>query len=267
MRLVVSQFAPTTDIGANVTTIETLAQRAAAEGARVVVLPEAAMYPGLAGPEELARCAQPLDGLFVQALVSLAARLDIVLVAGMHEALEGRRPYNTVVAVNGDGVLAAHRKYLVYDAFGTRESDGVSVGVPQADVFDVDGLRLGLITCYEVRFPETARALIDAGAEVLVVCSAWPLAPGKEDHFVTMVRARALENTVYVAAAGDCSPGMVGRSHVVDPLGYVVAGLGEEQGHVGAELDPARIARARETLPVLAQRRRHLLDREATARP
>jgi predicted amidohydrolase len=199
-----------------------------------------------------------LDDSFVKDLSAIAAERGVVLTVGMYEGAGDGQPYNTVVVVGPEGLLAHHRKFMVYDAFGYCESDNVTVAEPQADVFEVDGVKVGLITCYEVRFPEAARRLVDRGADLLVVCSAWPIAPGKEDHFITMVRARALENTVYVAASGDCSKWMVGRSHVVDPLGYQTAGLAADPGHVCAEVDLSRLARARQTLPVLEQRRLHL---------
>jgi predicted amidohydrolase len=260
VRISVCQFAPAHDVQENLVTIAGLAGEASATGAQLAVFPEAAMYHCMSPAPELQAAAEPLDGPFVAALTDLARSLGLVLVVGMYEVSGEEKPYNTVVAVGPDGMLARHRKYLVYDAFGFRESDYVEVARPAADTFAVGGLTVGLITCYEVRFPECARRLVDAGADLLAVSSAWPIAQGKEDHFVTMVRARALENTVYVAASGDCSPTMVGRSHVIDPLGYQLAGLGNEPGQAGCELDPGRLARARETLPVLAQRRHHLLD-------
>jgi predicted amidohydrolase len=258
VRVAVCQFAPTRDVSANVETISRLAEAAAGDGARLLAFPEAAMFQTMSSREELKAVAQSLDGPFVKDLSVIAAERDVVMTVGMYEDSGGGKPYNTVVVVGPKGVLAHHRKFMVYDAFGYRESDNVTVAAPQADVFEVDGVKVGLITCYEVRFPETARSLVDRGADLLVVCSAWPIAPGKEDHFMTMVRARALENTVYVAASGDCSEWMVGRSHVIDPLGYQTAGLAAEPGHVCAEVDLARRARARQTLPVLEQRRLHL---------
>lgn len=255
MRVAVCQFAPTGDVSANLKAISRLAEGAAVDGARLLAFPEAAMLQTMSSREELRAVAEPMDGPFVKDLTSIAAERDVVMTVGMYEDAGGDKPYNTVVVVGPDGLLTRHRKFMVYDAFGYRESDNVAVAAPQADVFEVDGVKVGLITCYEVRFPEVARSLVDRGADLLVVCSAWPIAPGKEDHFITMVRARALENTVYVAASGDCSEWMVGRSHVVDPLGYQTAGLATEPAYACADIDLARLARARRTLPVLEQRR------------
>lgn len=258
MRISVCQFAPGRNVRENLHTIGALAREAAASGAELAVFPEGAMYHAMSPAEELQAAAEPLDGPFVSALNRLASDLDLVLVVGMYEASGTGKPYNTVVAVGGEGLLARHRKFLVYDAFGFLESDFVEVADPAVDTFTAGEFTVGLITCYEVRFPEVARSLVDAGADVLVVSSAWPIGQGKEDHFTTMVRARALENTVFVAASGDCSATMVGRSQVLDPLGYQLAGLANEPGEAGCVIESARLARARATLPVLEQRRRHL---------
>lgn len=263
MRLAVCQFAPSRDVGANLDVMTSLVKSAAAADARVVVLQEAAMYACLSPAAELEEISEPLDGPFVSALSATAASADVVLVAGMYESNDRGRPYNTVVAVGPEGLRAFHRKYMVYDAFGYQESDTISVGVPRADVFMADGLKFGLLTCYEVRFPECARRLVDVGVEAVIMSSAWPLGQGKEDHFRTMIRARALENTIYVAVASDCSATMVGRSHVIDPLGYQLAGLANEEGFACADLEPERLVRARQTLPVLEQRRRLFLNSAA----
>jgi predicted amidohydrolase len=260
VRISVCQFAPGHSVEENLATVARLAREARSTGAQLAVFPEASMYQCMSPAAELRNAAEALDGPFVTALAQLARTLDLTLVVGMYEASRAAKPFNTVVAVGPDGLLARHRKFLVYDAFGFRESDYVEVAEPATDVFPVGEFTVGLITCYEVRFPECARRLVDAGADVLAVSSAWPIGPGKEDHFTTMAKARALENTVFVAAAGDCSPTMVGRSHALDPLGYQLAGLANEPGHAGCELDPGRLVRARDTLPVLAQRRQQLTD-------
>ncbi len=166
------------------------------------------------------------------------------------------RPYNTLVVVGPDGTLrATYRKAHLYDSFGYRESDRLSAGPAEPAVVDLDGLRIGLLTCYDLRFPEHARALVDAGADTLVVPAAWVRGPLKEDHWETLVRARAIENTVYVVAAAQCGRAYCGRSMLVDPMGIAVAAAGEAQGTVRGEIEPDRIATARERNPALQHRR------------
>ncbi len=128
------------------------------------------------------------------------------------------------------------------------------------------------MTCYDLRFPEFARALVDAGADVLAVPAAWVAGPLKEDHWVTLLRARAIENTVYVTAAAQTGKAYSGRSMIVDPLGVAVAALGDGEGLATAEVDLQTIAAVRDRNPSLANRRRDLLgaqpdgSRLATAR-
>ncbi|MGB0099403.1 MAG: nitrilase-related carbon-nitrogen hydrolase, partial [Nocardioides sp.] len=145
----------------------------------------------------------------------------------------------------------------LYDSFGYRESDRLTAGPTGSawPVVDVGGFRIGLMTCYDLRFPEMARALVDAGAEVLVVPAAWVAGPRKVDHWRTLVRARAIENTVFVLAAGQSGPRYSGHSLVVDPLGDVLAEAGENDEVLGAELTRERLEESRRTNPSLANRR------------
>jgi predicted amidohydrolase len=112
------------------------------------------------------------------------------------------------------------------------------------------------MTCYDLRFPEFARNLVDADAQVLLVPAAWVRGPLKEDHWATLLRARAIENTCYVLAAGQCGRRYIGCSMVIDPMGVMVAALGEESGLVVADVDAARVATVRRTNPSLLNRLR-----------
>ena len=113
------------------------------------------------------------------------------------------RPFNTLVAFGPAGdLVASYRKTYLYDSFGYRESDRLTAGDGSPVTIKTDELTLGLMTCYDLRFPEFARLLVDADAEALVVPAAWVRGPQKEDHWATLLRARAIENTCYVIAAG-----------------------------------------------------------------
>jgi predicted amidohydrolase len=220
--------------------------------ADLVVLPEAfARDFGEAG-SGLAEVAEPLDGPFATEVARVAGERRTTVVAGMFERTGGA-PYNTVV-VRG-GAVADYRKIHLYDSFGYRESDVLAAGEPAFVTFPLAGFTVGVMTCYDLRFPELARRLVDAGADVLVVPSAWVAGPRKVDHWTTLLRARAIENTVYVVGVGQPGPRYTGHSMVVDPLGDVVAGTGDGPAVIRADLDPATVVRARETNPSLANRR------------
>ncbi|MEK8171118.1 nitrilase-related carbon-nitrogen hydrolase [Streptomyces sp. M19] len=139
--------------------------------------------------------------------------------------------------------MGRYRKIHLYDAFGDRESANVRPADEPPVVIEVAGTRVGLMTCYDVRFPELARLLVDAGAEVLALPAAWVRGPAKERHWELMVAARALENTCWVAASGECGPRNIGNSMVVDPLGTVVARLSAAPVSPGPR--PTRRARRR----------------------
>jgi predicted amidohydrolase len=223
-------------------------------GSDLVVLPEAfARDFGEAG-SAVGPYAEPLDGPFASELAAVAAQRDTTVVAGMFETSEDpARPYNTLV-VRG-AAHASYRKIHLYDSFGYRESDGLRAGAVAPAVVDVGGFHVGLMTCYDLRFPELSRALVDRNAEVLVVPSAWVAGPRKVEHWRTLVRARAIENTVFVVAAAQPGPRYSGHSMVVDPFGDVLAEAGDEAAVLTATLDRAVLEEARSTNPSLANRR------------
>ena len=186
----------------------------------LVVLPEAVMCDFGPPGTDISEFAEDLDGPFVQRLEELAAKLEVTVVAGMFErSADPERPFNTLVVVDRDGLRATYRKIHLYDSFGYKESDRLLAGEPDPVVVKVGGLQVGLMTCYDLRFPEMARALVDRGAEVLVVPAAWVAGPLKVEHWRTLLTARAIENTVYVVAAAQPGPRYSGHSMVVSPRG------------------------------------------------
>lgn len=259
----VAQFAPAADAAANLTQVAELAALAAARSARVIVFPEYSSFFIDPFDESVSAHAQELDGPFVTALTVLAARHDIVVVAGLLErAADERRVRNTVVAVSAAGIVATYRKLHLYDAFGQRESDWVEPGeLTEPETFEVDGLRFGLMTCYDLRFPEVGRLLADAGADVFLVPAEWVRGPLKEHHWRTLVHARAIENTVFVAAADHPPPLGVGNSMIVDPQGVEIAAIGTATDIAVAHLGKDAVERVRRVNPALALRRLGVVPR------
>ena len=248
--------------------IDSAANRALAESrlgdvdgsADLVVLPEATMHDFGSADHDLAAVAEPLDGPFVAMLAEHARRLDSTIIAGMFEqpGLDGTGdlPFNTLVAVAPDGSLAAtYRKIHLYDSFGYRESDRLSAGEIEPVVIDVGGMATGLMTCYDLRFPEMGRALVDAGAELFVVPAAWVAGEHKLNHWRTLLAARAVEDTVAVAAAAQGGKRYTGHSLVVDAWGSIVGEAGDGDDLVQADIEPADVAQARDVNPSLSNRR------------
>lgn len=257
MRIAAGQFSAGKDPQANLAHIEQLMDTAAQGGAELLVLPESSLYASTEPPSELAKVAEPLDGPFVSTVAALASRLGLPVVVGITEVNPEGLPFNTLVALSVEGIVQGiYRKVHLYDAFDYLESEGTGPGpVSQPYLLSSDELQLGMMTCYDLRFPESARYLVDAGANVLLLPAMWIAGPGKEDHWNTLVRARAIENTSYVVTANQCGPLATGYSMIVDPFGVVVANAGEAAGVIFADLAPERIDAVRTRVPSLQHRR------------
>ncbi|NMR19842.1 nitrilase-related carbon-nitrogen hydrolase [Cellulomonas fimi] len=257
VRVAVGQVAvPADHVAAREQAVGTIAS-AAERSVDLLVLPEYAsgFDPRGVGAEH----AEPLDGAFVTAVRAAAADARVAVVAGV--TLPGTHPdraVNAVVAVDRTGdLVGVYRKVHLYDAFGQRESDRLEPGAADAPplVLDVGGLRFGVMTCYDLRFPESARRLVDAGSHVLVVPAAWAVGPGKAEQWRALAVARAIENTSAVVAVGQVGRGVTGRSVVVGPDGTALLELGTDPALATVELDPATVAAVRERNPSLENRR------------
>ncbi|MEZ0165705.1 carbon-nitrogen hydrolase family protein [Kineococcus sp. LSe6-4] len=258
MRIALSQITSGTDPAANLDLVRAEVAAAAAAGARLLVLPEATSCRfGV----PLAPVAEPVDGPWARELGRVADEAGLTVVAGTFSPGADGRVRNTLLA-RGAGVHDHYDKVHLFDAYGYAESDTVEAG-SRPVVLDVDGTGVGLSTCYDVRFPGLATALADAGAQVVVVAASWGAGPGKAEQWDLLTRARALDSTSWVLACGQARPAVpagdaptgIGRSRVVDPLGVVVAELGEDPGRLVVDLDLDRVPAVRETVPVLRNRR------------
>jgi predicted amidohydrolase len=205
-----------------------------------------------------------VDGPFGTAVGEACAMTEVSAVVGVFEPAPDGRVYNTAVAFSAAGtVTAAYRKLHLFDALGQLESDLVAPGAAPV-IAEIGGTPVGLEICYDLRFPELTRALAAGGAPLVTVSAAWQAGLLKEEHWVTLLRARAIENTVWIAAAGQVpdreekptrAPTGVGRSMLIDPLGVVRADLGPAPLVSVVDADLAMVNSVRSTLPSLANRR------------
>ena len=271
MRIAAAQIVTGEDPRANLRLIEEKTARAAEQGARVVVFPEAAQR---AFGHSLTPIAEPVDGPWANGVREIARQHQVVVVAGMFTpgvpSPEGReRVANTLIAVGpGDDheVDVSYDKLHLYDAFGFQESKTVQPGAAPV-TFTVWGLTFGLATCYDLRFPELFTAYARHGTQATLLPASWGAGPGKAEQWRLLARARALDSTQYLVACGqglpsaagreavDGAPTGVGHSAVIGPTGEVLAEAGEAPEMIIAELDSERVAEARTLLPVLANAR------------
>jgi predicted amidohydrolase len=261
VRVAAVQLNSNGDKARNLAAAERLVRAAVAEGAELVALPE--KWNLLASGEEMAAGAEPLDGPSLAAARAWARELGIHLLAGSIAERGEEKAFNTSVLIGPDGDdLATYRKIHMFDVeaggVAYRESEYEQPGgeiVPT----QVDGLELGLTVCYDLRFPELYRILAVRGARLIAVPSAFTAATGR-DHWQVLLRARAIENQVFVIApnqVGEAQPhySSYGHSAIVDPWGTELAVAPDDECFIAAELDLTAQERTREQLPSLANRR------------
>ncbi len=264
MKVAMGQFAVAREWRQNAATCCSLMRQAHEAGAVLLVLPEAILAGDINDPGLAVREAQPLDGPFLTQLRQASQESALTTIFSMHIPDGPQRAVNAQIALRQGEIIARYDKLHLYDAFAMQESKRVNAGNRVPPLVDVGGMKVGMMTCYDIRFPELARRLALDGADVLVLPSAWVRGPLKEHHWEVLATARALENTCYLIAVGECGARNIGNSMIVDPLGVIIARAAEEPALVFAELEAQRLASARQRLPVLANRRfaRPQLDAE-----
>ncbi|MEQ1579510.1 MAG: deaminated glutathione amidase [Steroidobacteraceae bacterium] len=255
MRVALGQFAVARTWEENLATTIKLMRDSVAGGADLLVLPEGVLARDITVPDIVLKSAQPLDGPFMSGVLAESAKHALTLQMCIHVPNGKGQVFNELVTVRSGKVIATYRKLHLYDAFAVKESTNVEAGTEIPALLEIGGMKVGTMTCYDVRFPELARRLVLDGAEVIVLPAAWVRGLAKEAHWEVMVTARALENTCYMVAVGECGERNIGASRVVDPLGVTIVAAGEAPALLFADLDSARVAHARKLLPVLANRR------------
>lgn len=274
MRIAAAQILSGRDPADNLRLVREAVAGAAAQGARLVVLPEATMRAFGAG--RLDEIAEPVDGPWATAVAEIAREHGVVVVVGMFTPGEGGRVRNTLLVTGpsgGDVAGGADRelhlgydKIHLFDAFGFAESDTVEPG-DRAQVVTVDGVGVGLSVCYDVRFPGQYTALAAAGARITLCSASWGAGEGKIDQWRLLARARALDSTTFLFAVGQADPEVegvevkpgaptgVGHSLLVGPDGTVRAEAGAGSELLVVDVDDDEVTGIRKVIPVLANGR------------
>lgn len=262
LKVSIAQIATGAQPSDNLIRVQDAIRSAAREGARIVLLPEASLVRFGVNP---APFAEPLTGPWATAIRDTARELGVIVLVGTFTPADDGRVRNTIL-VTGDDIHSGYDKIHLYDAYGFSESTDVQPG-DTPFVFDVDGVTVGVATCYDVRFPELFRELADMGAEVVLVTAHWGAGDGKVDAWRLLNSARAVDSTTWIVAcdqadastAGIVEPEGprfgVGHSLVVSPMGVVEHELGDSEETLTVTLDIDAVTRARTVIPVLANRR------------
>ncbi len=231
---------------------------ASSKKAGLVCFPEfqMAFSPDSQSPAELSKIAETIHGDLVSTLRITARKNRIGVVATIYEKTKSNRVFDTAVVISSTGAITSvYRKLHLYDALGFKESKKLVAGKKIEKPTKTAAGRIGVMICYDLRFPELSRLLTVSGADVLVAPSAWVAGPMKEEHWQTMIKARAIENGSYVVAPDQVGNIYVGRSMVVDPFGAILLDMGQNEGMEVVELDMGKVKKVRESLPLLKNRR------------
>ena len=264
-RIALAQITSSTEKRANLKLAKDLITEAKNKGGQMIAFPEflMAFSPGSQSSEELAQLAETVNGPFTTSLMEEARIHGIDVLATIYERCRlPNRVYDTALWIDASGKIAAiYRKLHLYDALGFKESDKFVAGEELTPPIKTDIGHIGMMICYDLRFPELSRLLALMGAEIFVSPSGWVQGDMKVEHWQTMVRARALENGCYVIAPDQVGNIYIGHSMVVDPFGRVVVDMVERQGLEIVQLDLSIVGEVREKLPLLKNRRADIYAR------
>ncbi len=239
---------------------------------QLICFPEFQMgyEPGEESLQKLARIAESVkSGRFVFELRRAAKTNNIYILATIYEMASTKKinpVYDTAILISNDGtIISLYRKVHLYDALGVQESLKFKAGntIPQPNPTSIGVI--GMMICYDIRFPEMSRILAVNGAEILVTPSAWFRGVMKEDHWTTLLKARSIENGLYIVAPNQVGNTFSGRSMVVDPFGAVILDMGNREGMEVVELDLSRVNTVRKSLPLLRSRRTDLYGKHIGA--
>lgn len=258
-RVAVVQFKASTNKEQNLKKIIQFIKEAAKKKAHLVAFPEYMMFytPSSQTPNQLANLAETIEGIFVKSICQTAKESSIQVIGTLYEKSQRKnRVYDTAFLIDKTGKLASYyRKIHLYDALGFRESDKMISGKKIAQPCKTTIGKIGMLICYDLRFPEASRTLASSGSEILVAPSAWVKGESKEDHWITIIKTRAIENGCYVIAPDQVGNIYCGRSIVVDPFGKILLDMKKKQGMGIVDIELDKVKKTRIKLPLLKNRR------------
>ena len=259
MKVAVIQFKASTNKEVNLKKIVTYISKASSKNAILCAFPEFMMFYTNSSqtPKQLANLAETINGNFVNTIATAAKKNKIQVIGSFYEKSEKKnRVYDTAFVIDKLGkVISTYRKIHLYDALGFKESNKMVSGSKITKPVKTSIGKIGMMICYDLRFPEMSRSLAAAGSEVLVAPSAWVKGNMKEEHWITINKTRAIENGCYVIAPDQVGNIYCGRSLVVDPYGKILLNMKKKQGVGFANIDLNKVKQTRKILPLLKNRR------------
>ena len=259
MKAAIVQFKASTKKEVNLKKIISYISKAASKNATLCAFPEFMMLYTSSSQtsKQLANLAETINGNFVTTIAKAAKENHIQVIGSFYEKSRKKdRVYDTSFVIDQSGkVISTYRKIHLYDALGFRESDKMTSGSKITKPVQTSLGKIGMMICYDLRFPEMARSLAVAGSEVLIVPSAWVKGNMKEEHWITINKTRAIENGCYVIAPDQVGNIYCGRSLVVDPYGKILLDMKKKQGIGFVNIDLRKVMQTRKVLPLLKNRR------------
>ncbi|MEM2136620.1 MAG: carbon-nitrogen hydrolase family protein [Candidatus Methanomethylicia archaeon] len=222
----------------------------------LIVFPEYSMFFPI--KESSLKLSEPVNGPFINEICNAAKNFGINVVVNFSESSNSHngRVYDTSVLISSFGeILSIYRKIHLFDAFNVMESKYILPGNDFTKPITIGDFNVGLLICYDIRFPEATRTLTLDGCTLLCVSSAWYSGVLKETHLLTMLLARAIENGIFIVMANQTQPTFCGRSCIIDPYGVILADAGESEGIIFTDIDIKRLEDVRSRLPQLNQRK------------
>lgn len=258
-KVAIVQFCASTQKDVNLKKILGFIRQAAQRGAHLCAFPEFMMFytNSKQTPKELATLAEAINGNFVTTIAKAAKKNSIQVVGTLYEKSKRKdRVYDTSFLVDKSGkIVSTYRKIHLYDALGFKESAKLEAGSKISSPVKTSIGKIGMLICYDLRFPEVSRILASAGSEILIAPSAWVKGNKKEEHWITINKTRAIENGCYVVAPDQVGNIYCGRSLVVDPYGEILLDMKKKQGIGIVDISLDKVKQTRKALPLLQNRR------------
>jgi predicted amidohydrolase len=233
--------------------------QAARRGSELCTFPEFMMCytPSSQSPSELSHVAEKINGEFVSSIAEEAKKNSIQVIGTMYEkSPKPNRVYDTSFLIDKNGkVISTYRKIHLYDALSFKESIKLYPGSAITKPIKTTVGKLGMMICYDLRFPEMSRILASSGSEILVAPSAWVKGKMKEEHWITINKTRAIENGCYVVSPDQVGNIYCGRSLIVDPYGKILLDMKKREGIGIVNISLDEVKQIRRKLPLLQNRR------------